>query len=142
MVMHTATPRKILSKPLARAFRLSREEGGAGAVEFALILPALAMMVLGIVEFGRTLWTQNALHYSVEQAARCASIDKNNCATSSQIASYAAGLSGAPFASTVFTASVASCGNQVSASLPVQLNIPFLDYSLTLTAQSCYPIYS
>ena len=140
MVAQLGTKR--LTSRFTRTLRLSREEGGASAVEFAMILPALAMMVLGIIEFGRTLWMENALHYSVEQAARCASVDKNNCGTASQITTYAAALSGAPVGSTVFSATVASCGNQVSASLPVKLNIPFINYSLTLSAQSCYPIYS
>ncbi len=133
---------KLFAASLARACRLSRAKGGAGAVEFGLILPALAMTVMGVMEFGRTLWIQNALHYSVEQAARCASVDKNNCGTASQIVNYAAGLSAAPLDSSVFTATVATCGNQVSASYPVTLHIPFVSYSLTLSAQSCYPIYS
>ena len=47
--------------------RISREEGVA-AVEFALILPVLALMLFGILEFGR-VWSQ----YQVFQgAARCA----------------------------------------------------------------------
>lgn len=113
--------------------------GGATAVEFAITLPLLVMILFGIVEVGRALWTQNALHYSVEQAARCASIDKIDCSTSSQIQSYAAAASGEAFASSTFSATVATCGNLVTASYPTRLSIPFTNISLTLTAQSCYP---
>ena len=109
-------------------------------IEFALISPALFLFLLGIVEFGRALWTLNALHYSVQEAARCASIDAINCGNAQQIQAFAAGRSGAGFASSVFTASTATCGNKISASYAMPLFIPFGNYSVTLTAQSCYPI--
>lgn len=133
------TARQGRSTPGLALIRLRRDRRGASAVEFAIILPLLLMLVFGIMEFGRALWTQNALHYSVEQAARCATVDTTTCGTASQIASYAAGLAGAGFASSVFTATVAACGNLVAASFPIQFHIPFLNYSLTLTARSCYP---
>jgi Flp pilus assembly protein TadG len=118
---------------------IARDPRGATAVEFAAIAPVLLVFLLGIIELGRALWTQNALHYAVEEAARCASINAVNCGTSSQIQAFAADSSGASFSSSVFTATTASCGNQVTASYPMTLNIPFLSYSFTLTAQSCYP---
>ena len=119
--------------------RLMRNRSGGMADEFALIATPLVLLLLATMEIGRGLWIQNALNYSVEGAARCASIDVNNCGTTTQIKSYAAGLSGAGFATTVFTPSTAACGNQVSASYPMTFDIPFASVSLTLTAQSCYP---
>jgi Flp pilus assembly protein TadG len=119
--------------------RIMRERAGTAAVEFSLIMPALLLLLLGIMEFGRAMWVQNALHYSVQQAARCASIDANTCGSSSQTTAFAAQQAGAGFTTAVFTVATPSCGNQVSASYPIQLHIPFLDYALTLTAQSCYP---
>ena len=119
--------------------RLLRHRSGGVADEFALIATPLVVLLLGTMELGRGLWIQNALNYSVEGAARCASIDSNNCGTSTQIQSYAAALAGASFTSSVFTPSSQSCGNQVSASYPMTLNIPFTSASITLTATSCYP---
>jgi Flp pilus assembly protein TadG len=50
-----------------RVFRRStRDEGGQAAVEFALVLPFLLMMLIGIVEFGRA-WNQ---HQVITDAAR------------------------------------------------------------------------
>jgi Flp pilus assembly protein TadG len=50
-----------------RLFRRSiRDEGGQAAVEFALVLPFLLMMLIGIVEFGRA-WNQ---HQVITDAAR------------------------------------------------------------------------
>ena len=119
--------------------RILSERSGATAVEFAIIMPSLLLLLLGIMDFGRALWVQNALHFSVQQAARCASIDANNCGTPSQTTGFAARQAGAGFTSAMFTAASANCGNQVSASYPIQLYIPYFNYALTLTAQSCYP---
>jgi Flp pilus assembly protein TadG len=121
------------------AARFIDARGGATAVEFAIVLPALAMFLFGIIEVGRAVWTQSALNYSVDQAARCASIDVNNCGSASAVQAYAAAASGARFSSAVFNASTATCGNVVTANYPIRLNIPFVTYSLTLTAKSCFP---
>ena len=123
---------------VARSF--ARNTGGNAAVEFGLLTPVLLTFIFGIAEGGRLLWTVNALHYSVQEAARCASINKTTCGSSTQIQSFAAGRAGAGFASSVFTATVTGCGNRVSASYTMPLNIPFMAHSISLTAQSCYPI--
>jgi hypothetical protein len=99
----------------------------------------LVASLFGMIQVGRTLWTLNALHYSVEEAARCASINTVTCGTASQVQGFAAQRSGAGFASSIFTVSTASCGNQVSATYPMQLSIPFMTQAVTLTARSCYP---
>lgn len=127
--------------PLRRLARnsLLRNRRGGPAVEFALILPPLLLLMFGIFEIGRVLWTQNALNYSVEEAARCASIDTLTCDSTSAIQSYAASRSGAKLTATVFSVTTPSCGNQVAASYPTVLDIPFFDYSITLTARACYP---
>ena len=112
---------------------------GSAAVELALVAPALFMFVFGIAETGRALWLQNALDYSVAQAARCASINLADCDTSTKTKSYAGSQSGYSFDASIFTAGPQSCGYQVSASYPMALTIPTLAISLTLTAQACYP---
>src|SRR5215471_5066744 len=100
-------------------------------VDFAMIATPLLLLLFGTVEVGRMLWLQNALNYSVESAARCASIDANNCASSDQIKTYAASAAAAGLTTGVFTYTSASCGNQVSASYPMSLAIPFGAVSIT-----------
>jgi Flp pilus assembly protein TadG len=119
---------------------LTKSLCGSAAVQFGLVAPALLVFMFGIIEIGRMLWTMNALHYSVEEAARCASINATTCGSAGKVQTFAAARSGGSFASSVFTASTVSCGNRVSASYPMRLNIPFASYAVTLTAQSCYPI--
>jgi Flp pilus assembly protein TadG len=118
---------------------LIRAKAGATSVDFAMIATPLFLLIFGTAEVGRMLWYQNALNYSVQEAARCATVDVNNCNTSDQIKSYAAARSGAGFASGTFSTSTTACGNLISASYPMSLSIPGAPISITLTAQSCYP---
>lgn len=48
--------------------------GGATAVEFALVLPMFLMLVFGGIEFGRLLWTKEALQEAAIAGARCMAI--------------------------------------------------------------------
>jgi Flp pilus assembly protein TadG len=130
-------PRPFRGSALAALLKSPR---GSAAVQFGIVAPSLLLFVFGIIEIGRMLWTLSALHYSVEEAARCASINAMTCGTASKVQAFAAARSGGSFASSVFTASTTGCGKRVSASYPMQLNIPFTSYAVTLTAQACYPI--
>lgn len=119
--------------------RLVGDSAGAAAVEFALVVPIFLLLLIGIMEFGRLLWTQNALHYAVEEAARCSAIDSSLCGSATATQSFAATRSGLDFATSVFTVTTASCGSEVAASYPFAF-VAFLSrYSVTLKAQACYP---
>ena len=45
---------------------------GAGAVEFALILPLLLLLLFGIIDAGRWLWTYNQAENATQMGARMA----------------------------------------------------------------------
>jgi Flp pilus assembly protein TadG len=135
MLLHRSRTR---IKGLGSVIRLARDQSAATAVEFAIILGPLILLLFGIIEFGRALWLLNALHYSSEEAARCASNNQAMCGTSNQIQSFAASRSGADYKADMFTATSAACGNLVTASYPMNLMIPFGNYSVTLQAQSCF----
>ena len=49
-----------------------RDEDGAALVEYALVLPALLALAFGLMQLGGMAWTQEALNYAVQEAARCA----------------------------------------------------------------------
>lgn len=132
---------RLLAAPIRLLLRLLRARGGTAAVEFALIAPALFLLLFGIIEFGRLMWTQSALHFAVEEAARCASINTTICGSSSSIASYAASkVASLNIPASQFTPTTPSCGNLVS----VSYRYPFIlttlfPYTITLSANSCYP---
>ncbi len=50
-----------------------RSERGAAMVEFAIVLPILLLLVFGIIDFGRALYTLNNLTAAVREGARLAS---------------------------------------------------------------------
>ena len=54
---------------------------GSVAVEYGLLLPALLLLVLGVMDVGRLLWTQATLDRAVEAAARCAAVNTISCAS-------------------------------------------------------------
>ena len=114
---------------------------GATALEFALCAPAFFMLIMGIVELGLLVWMQLALQQGTEAAARCASINKSACASSSQIQAFAAaesyGLS--PPAAT-FTYTASSCGSMVQANYTPSYLPNFPIPIPTLTASACFPV--
>jgi Flp pilus assembly protein TadG len=121
--------------------RLWPARDGATAIETAILLPVFLTMLFGICEFGRALWTQAALQYAVEAAARCRALNVSSCATSTSTQTYAAGQAFAlQIPSSEFTVSSPSCGTQVSVSHAFDPIVPQLvPLSVTLTAQSCHP---
>jgi Flp pilus assembly protein TadG len=58
-----------------RRFRASGERGAA-AVEFALVLPLLAVLVFGIIDFGRAYNAQETLTQAARVGARLQSLGK------------------------------------------------------------------
>ena len=126
--------------------RLWRSRGGATAIEMAFLLPVFLGFLLGIEEFGRALWTQTALQYAVEAAARCAAVSPSLCV---DVPAYAAGQAfgmSIPPGSFTYTpnaicgvASLTS-GAQVTASYVFPAAVPALvPVVVTLSAKSCHP---
>ena len=64
------------SKPseMPEITRITATEDGATAVEFALVAPMFLMLVFGAIEFGRVLWTEQALQETALAGARCMAI--------------------------------------------------------------------
>ena len=108
------------------------------AVEFALVLPALGALLIGGIYGGVAVYSAAGLHTAVEQAARCFSVNSNQCGDASATQTYAqSGYSGV--GAPVFTASLQSCGHQVSASVTIPLNAVVVDFDVPLSAVACFP---
>jgi Flp pilus assembly protein TadG len=60
---------------------LYRAQGGNVAIEFALVLPMFLALVFGTVEYGRLLWTRQALQETATAGARCMAIPQSACAS-------------------------------------------------------------
>lgn len=64
-------------RPL-RSLRWAQD--GAAVVEFALVVPLFLALLFGTLEFGRMLWTQEALQQSAIAGARCMALPQSACA--------------------------------------------------------------
>ncbi len=62
--------------------RLWRACGGTTPIEFALVAPLFLALIFGCIEYGRLLWTEQALQETAMAAARCMAILQTACATS------------------------------------------------------------
>ncbi|MGI4978616.1 MAG: TadE/TadG family type IV pilus assembly protein [Janthinobacterium lividum] len=136
------TSRPTRPGPPPRALsRLAGAQGGATAIEFGLLALPFLLLVTGIMDCSRMVWTHLALQVAVEQAARCAVVDATNCGTAAKVQAYAAAVMPAPgMTPASFSLVTAACGYQVSASLDYAVIVPgYLPASVTLTAQSCAP---
>lgn len=66
------------------AIRLLRAEEGVSAIEFGFIAPLLALLVMGIIDFGMGIWHDMQVANAAEAGAAFASVNGWN-ATASQI---------------------------------------------------------
>jgi hypothetical protein len=130
--------------------QLRGDTRGSAIVEFAIALPVFVLMIFSFIQVGLALWTQIGLQHGVEMAARCATIQpvvngSPTCNNASSIQNFAAQHSfGLRHPPPTFTWSLQTCGNEVTASvafaLPILHLISYKVGSVTLHAQSCYPI--
>jgi len=57
-----------------RLQKLKKSERGSAAIEFALILPVLAAILFGTIDFGRMMWFQEVLANATRVGARQATL--------------------------------------------------------------------
>jgi Flp pilus assembly protein TadG len=65
-----AAPRLTVPLSAATSGRLRRLEAGQAVVEFALILPVLVLITMGILDLGRVFYTYEALANAAREGAR------------------------------------------------------------------------
>jgi Flp pilus assembly protein TadG len=112
-------------------------DSGSTAVEFGLVLPGLAMLIVGTLYAGLVMYSVAGLHTAVEEGARCYSVN-SSCGSASEAQTYAQshyyGLDNPTFA-----ASTPACGHQVTGTVSVVLNAGIARWTIPLSAKACYP---
>ncbi|HMB77739.1 MAG TPA: TadE family protein [Kiloniellaceae bacterium] len=66
--------RRFLQRPRQFLGSLRRSRDGASFVEFSLVAPFLVLLTLGIVDFGRVMWTSTTIEHVAREAARYAAL--------------------------------------------------------------------
>ena len=110
---------------------------GAVAVEFAMLLLPMLLLMLGTFDTGFALLTETRITFAVEAAAKCGAVNTTVCGSPTEIAAYGASVAAVPgLGASGFVVTTAACGISVRASHPYAgIVLPVL----TLTAGACYP---
>jgi Flp pilus assembly protein TadG len=98
--------------------RKTRDRGSA-AVEFALVLPLLLLIVFGIIDFGRALNAQITLTQAAREGVRLAALGDTGAAIQARAAAAAPGLSG------VTVTVAASCAPGAGPTADAQVNVSY-----------------
>jgi Flp pilus assembly protein TadG len=105
-------------------------ERGAAAVELALLLPMLLMVICGIIDFGRMLNAQVTLTQAAREGVRAAALGQTTTQVNSRVQAAATGIT--VTTSTRYTRSatgvvVASCtGTDIDATVTVSTTFSFV----------------
>jgi Flp pilus assembly protein TadG len=133
--------------------RLGPDERGTSALEFALVVPVLFLLIFSLLEADFALFNFQQIQAVASDTARCIAIGSNLC--SSGAAGYAINMSAPGHAVGGLTASMiqsntnATCGGQsnmtkvtiaypLAAALPLNF-IPSFMNGYTLTGIGCFP---
>lgn len=110
-----------------------RDEQGAAALEFGLIMPVLLLLVFGIIQYGLYFWAMQGGNDVARDAARQAAVGSNPvCATfRSSLTSQLSGFStGAPTITRVYDDSDPAAGVQVGEQVTVRVSFQSLNMHL------------
>ena len=118
--------------------RLARDRDGATAVEFALLLPVLVAMLLGLLSVGMLAFASNSLQFAAEDAARCAAVKTTVCTSAASTQAYALARYAGPKITPAFTYAQAACGHRVTATGVFDLGLVPQISRVTLNATACY----
>jgi uncharacterized membrane protein len=79
---------------MVRKRRPEAPDRGAAAVEFALVLPLLFVILFGVVEYGYNLFQMQSAQATVREAARAVALGIDDCSEVDAIVIRAAGNNG------------------------------------------------
>lgn len=120
-----------------------REERGAVAAEFAMVIGVVMLIIFGIINGGLLFYTYSNLHMAVEDTARWASIRTTvdgAAPASGTVQTKGDGFYAGVTATPTFTATTAACGMQVTAATTFTLMLGIGSTPLSMSATSCYPL--
>ena len=133
--LHETMPLPPPSPRTASADRAS--ERGAAALEFALVLPLLVMLVFGIIAFGRGYNAKVELTGAVREGARALALGETSAEAKSATIAAAPGLNPALSAGDISTTSCPAGGADGTASVTATYSLP---YTIPLVSSGSFSI--
>ncbi|TNE42635.1 MAG: pilus assembly protein [Alphaproteobacteria bacterium] len=126
--------------------KLRRDKRGIAAVEFAILSPIIIVMIVGVLETGRLLYTRSSLQSGLEMAGRYAMVHPNASQTELQAIAFGS-LKIYDSAGSEPTLTMSTQGGSdadflvLAATIDHQMLIPLVDLNgITLKAQTVVPI--
>jgi Flp pilus assembly protein TadG len=108
MLTRRPLPRPGAGRPPRRA------EEGAAAVELALVLPVLLLLVFGLIDFGRVMQQQIQLTEAVREGARVGALNGTASDMQSQVAGTIGSTTGLSYPVTTACTSAATVANDAT----------------------------
>ena len=127
--------RRLLQGPLTFIGAFRRSRGGASFVEFSLVAPFLVLLTLGIIDFGRMMWTSTTIEHVAREAARYAALHGAGAKVEATVAStqtYATDRAAGLHASDM-TVGVTYQGGSNASGSSVTVDVTY-DFNLMLSA--------
>lgn len=112
---------------------------GVTAVEYALVLPLFAMLVLGVINTSRLAGVISGMHFAVQEAARCSAVNAEVCGSSDATTDYARSRYVGPGVDPEFESTSDGCGHTVRATATFELDVGLKAFEVPLSAEACYP---
>jgi Flp pilus assembly protein TadG len=110
---------------------------GAIAVQFAILLLPMLLLILGTFDTGFALLTETRITFAVEAAAKCGAVNTTLCGSPTETATYGASIAAVSgLHASGFVVTTAACGISVTASYPYA---GIVLSAVTLRAGACYP---
>lgn len=118
-----------------------RNERGATAAEFALVVPVFIALIFLTINGAIMMSAVIQTHYAAERAARCLSVNVSGDCTGDGIDAYAKTFYNGPtLTGMVFSPLLDQpCGNQVTGSGSYQLITGLAPTTVNISATACYP---
>jgi len=139
-------PFRFSRKGFLRGKRFARDDGGAAAVEFAIVVTAFLTFLFAIAYLGVIMFTNATLQWAVERGSRLAAIDAN--VTQSDISTAVNDyLASANAPSATVTYNVTTSGTlktaNISATFSKSYTVPMINtFHITYKADTSVPLGS
>ncbi len=103
---------------------LKDKSSANAAVEFAIVVPVLLLIVFGIIQFGMILFTYNNMVQAAREAARTLAVQETTVADAQTIALNQLAFSGLPFTVTICEPATVPCAGNPATDVSVTITVP------------------